>query len=130
MPKPPRNPVSDEDVAEFEAYVEKWRDKLNLRDWRVVRAAKREKRHMAALLTVEHEHKLARYSVGEDFGADKVTPHSLESTAIHEMLHLRLRPLLDACMEEKSHTDAVLKYEHEVIIVLEDLLFRAYGGVE
>jgi hypothetical protein len=129
MPKrQARNPVSEEDAQAFDAYVEKWRDKLNLRDWRVVRAGKRDRKNMAALLTVEHEHKLARYAIGEDFGASEVTPASLEGTALHEMLHLLLRPLLDVAMQEKDHSDLVLEKEHEVVLVLEQLLLSAYGG--
>lgn len=123
-----RNPVSDEDVEEFDSYIERWRDRLNLRDWRVVRAAKRDAKYMAALLTVEPEHKLARYAVGLSFGVHPVTPETLESTALHEMLHLLLRPLIDAAIEEKGHGSLVAEREHAVIVVLEELLMRAYGG--
>jgi len=128
MPKSHINPLSDEHVAEFDMYVAKWRDRLNLRDWRVVRSTKRDPTCMASLLSVEPEHKLARYAVGVHFGAEEVTPASLESTAIHEMLHLRLRGLMDACMDERGHTHVVNEKEHEVVVVIEELLFRAYGG--
>jgi len=128
MPKQHTNPVSDEQVAEFDMYIEKWREKLNLRDWRVVRANKRDTTCMASLLSVEPEHKLARYSVGLHFGVCEVTSESLESTAIHEMLHLRLRSLMDACIDERGHTHIVNEKEHEVVVVLEELLMRAYGG--
>lgn len=128
MPKPPKNPVLDEHVEEFDMYVEKWRDKLNLRDWRVVRAEKRVTGAMAALLSVEPEDRLARYAVGTHFGVTPVTPEALESTALHEMLHLLLRGLMDACIDERGHTHIVNEKEHEVVVVLEDLLFRAYGG--
>jgi hypothetical protein len=123
---PPQNPVSDEDLDKFDHFMEKWRTLLNLRNWRVLRAKKREVKNMAALLSVEHEHKLARYSVGLDFGSSKVTDESLESTALHEMLHLLLRPLLDTAMAETEHNDTVLEEEHSVIIVLEQLLLHAY----
>jgi len=129
MPKkkdPPQNPVGDEDLEKFDQFMEKWRTLLNLRNWRVLRAKKREVKNMAALLSVEHEHKLARYSVGLDFGSSKVTDESLESTALHEMLHLLLRPLLDTAMAETEHNDTVLEEEHSVIIVLEQLLLHAY----
>jgi hypothetical protein len=123
----PLNPVHDEHVRQFEEYVHKWRALLNLRDWRIARTRKRPARVMAVLESVEHEHKLARYSVGRDFGAAEVTPESLESTALHELLHLLLRPLLDVAMEHAEHNDVVLEYEHAVITVLEELLMKAYG---
>ena len=126
--KPPaKNPVSDAHVLLFDQYIKKHQALLNLRDWRIERAGKREKAVMAALLSVEHEHKLARYAVGTDFGAAEVTPHNLEATAVHELLHLFLRPLMDVCMAEGEHNDTVLEYEHAVIIVLTQLLVNAYG---
>jgi len=123
---PPQNPVLDVHVEEFDKHVDKWRTLLNLRNWRVNRIKKREARHMAALVTVEHEHKLARYSIGTDFGNTPVTQESLESTALHEMLHLLLRPMLDVAMAEGEHNDNVLEEEHSVITVLEQLLLHAY----
>lgn len=123
---PPQNPVLDHHVAEFDEYVDKWRTLLNLRNWRVSRVKKREHKNMAALVTVEHEHKLARYSIGMDFGNTPVTQESLESTALHEMLHLLLRPMLDVAMNSGEHDDAVLEEEHSVITVLEALLLHAY----
>ncbi len=121
------NTVHDAHVQQFEEYVHKWRVLLNLRDWRIVRTRKRPARVMAQLESVEHQHKLARYSVGRDFGAQEVTPESLESTALHELLHLLLRPLLDVAMEQGEHNDVLLEYEHAVITVLEELLMKAYA---
>jgi hypothetical protein len=121
------NPVSDKDVSLFDTFIHKWRALLNLRDWRIVRVRKRDPKYMAALLTVEHEHKLARYAVGESFGAIEVTPQSLESTALHELLHLLLRPMIDAAAAAGGHDDQVAEYEHAVIVVLEELLMQAYG---
>jgi hypothetical protein len=124
--EPPQNPVLDHHVEQFDEYVKKWRELLNLRNWRVARAKKREPKNMAALLTVEHEHKLARYAVGVDFGTHEVTSESLESTALHELLHLLLRPLIDTAMAEGEHNDKLLEEEHSVIVVLEQLLLHAY----
>lgn len=126
--EPPQNPVLDHHAEEFDRYIEKWRTLLNLRNWRVVKAKKREQRNMAALLSVEHEHKLARYSIGLDFGNTPVTSESLESTALHELLHLLLRPLIDTAIVEAEHNDKLLEEEHSVIVVLEQLLLHAYKG--
>lgn len=124
--EPPQNPVLDHHVEQFDEYIKKWRELLNLRNWRVSRAKKREQRNMAALLSVEHEHKLARYAVGMDFGSHAVNQESLESTALHELLHLLLRPLIDTAISEGEHNDRLLEEEHSVIVVLEQLLLHAY----
>lgn len=122
----PQNPVSQEDVELFDTYIQKWRSLLNLRDWRIVRESKRDPKHMASLTSVEHEHKLAKYRVGTHFRSNAVTPESLESTALHELLHLLLRPMLDAAIADGEHSDQVAEYEHAVIVVLEEILMTAY----
>jgi hypothetical protein len=127
-PKAFRNPVTDADVEYFDRAVVKWQALLNLRDWRIVRESARDLKHMASLTGVEHPHKLARYRVGVDFKSAAVTPQSLESTALHELLHLLLRPMLDVAMAEGDHNDSVMEYEHAVIVILEQLLMAAYGG--
>jgi hypothetical protein len=124
---PADNLVSDEHVAAFEEYVAKWRNLLNLRDWRIVRESRRDKRFMASVVSVEHEHKLAKYRVGVSFKSHPVTPYSLESTALHELLHILLRPLIDTAINEGEHCVGVAETEHEVIIILEELLMNAYS---
>lgn len=125
--KSAQNPVSDAHVKLFDEYVLKWRTLLNLRNWRIVRAAKRDPRHMASLVSVEYEHMLARYSIGTDFGSHEVTSQSLESTALHELMHLMLRPLIDVAIADGEHSFNVCEIEHAVIVVLEELLMSAYG---
>lgn len=125
--KTPKNPLSEADVEEFERYVSHWRDVLNLRNWWVARAAVRDQANMASLISVEHEHRLARYKVGVDFLNTKVTPETLEKTALHEMIHLMLRPLIDEAIAQGEYNDAVLGYEHDVVNVLEDLLMDGHS---
>lgn len=124
---PPLNPVSERDVAAFDRFVTRWQAILNLRNWRIERTNKRDAKHMASLVSVEHEHALARYSVGVNFGATKVTPRELESAALHELLHILLRPMIDEAVAQGEYNDAVLGYEHQVIVLLESLLQDAYG---
>ncbi len=122
------NVVTEAHAEQFDEYIRKWQTLLNLRDWRIVRDPKRERQFMAVLLSVEHEHKLAKYRIGSDFRSQKVTPEALESTALHELLHLLLRPMLDTAMADGEHSNAVAEYEHAALIVLEGLLMAAYGG--
>jgi hypothetical protein len=124
--KAPANPVLPEHVVQFDEFVAKWRVLLNLRDWRIERTGKRTKA-MAEVTSIEHEHKLAKYALGSDFGATPVTPVSLEKTACHELLHILLAPLIATACAEGEESDTTLEYEHAVIIVLEELLINAYG---
>lgn len=119
--------VTDEHFKLFEQYIIKWQALLNLRDWRCELSPIRCKSNMAELLSVEHEHKLARFRLGETFKRTPVTPRSLEDTAIHEMLHLFLRALIDNSIAEGEHGQGVAETEHACIVVLTPLLLEAYG---
>ena len=109
------NPVSDEDCKAFDGYMAKWQRLLNLSDWRVERGGRRPKRAMAEVVCNDAA-MLATYRIGADFGAAAVTPDSLERTALHELLHVRLR---------KFKMDNSEANEHEIVNVLEKLLMDA-----
>lgn len=79
---------------------------------------------MSEVYDFQPEHKLVRYRIGDDFKHTKVTAASLEGTAIHEMLHVRLHPLIQAVVYHGEDSDETKEKEHEVIIVLEQLLLR------
>lgn len=84
---------------------------------------------MAEMLKFEDIHKKVNYRLGEDFGNTKPTPESLEDTAVHEMLHLRLHTLIRAVAEYGEASDVVAEKEHEVIVVLAPLL-REYAEMK
>lgn len=108
------NPVTPQDCEEFATYVEKWQRRLNLHHWRIERSTRRPKKVMAEVVCADAD-MLASYRIGADFGATPVTPHSLESTALHELLHIMLRKF----KLEQSEAN-----EHEVVNMLEKLLMR------
>jgi hypothetical protein len=124
---PPKNPVLDEHLPVFDKYMKKWRRLLNLKDWWIVRKDKREKKNLAAIVSVEHEHKQVVYAIGMDFGSTEVNNHSLEDVACHEMLHVLLRPLIDEAIHQGDYNEAVDDREHSIINVLCDLLMDSYG---
>lgn len=107
----------------FDLYIQKWIEKLNLKDWRVIRD-KRPSKYMAEIFDAETEHRLVKYRLGSDFGSTEVTTEALESTAIHELLHLLLHELLECACEEGTYTEKVMGLEHSVIVVLEALLLK------
>lgn len=117
------NVLSDADKEQFEEFLLQWRDLLNLRDWRYVRRAKAS-RAMAEISSQNTEHRLVRWAVGDSFGVTPVTPDSLESTAIHENLHVMLHKLIEAAAVDGECSERVRAEEHAVITVLEPLLLR------
>jgi hypothetical protein len=122
MPKkPPQSPVTPEDAEKFALFMRKWQVLLNLMDWRYVRD-RRASKYMAEITSQETEHRLVKWRLGTDWGNTPVTDESLESTAIHENLHVLLHTLVERAIAEGEVNDNVMAEEHRVIAVLEKLL--------
>lgn len=110
-----KNRLTAADAKAFHGYIKKWQGLLNLHDWRVERSAKTSK--AMAEISMSLGDRLAVYRLGADFGdSTPVTPHSLESTACHELLHVLLHELVNAS------DDSLESIEHRVINTLEKLL--------
>jgi hypothetical protein len=120
------NIPTPQDVALFAQSVKKWQQVLSLGDWRIEKGSKPAK---AAMASVEFNTpaRLATYRLG-DFGAEKITPESLDQTALHELLHVFLHDLMTVAQDPKSSQDEVEMQEHRVINLLEKLLFRNSNG--
>lgn len=118
------NPILPEHEKRFEDFIQKWREKLNLADWRIIKKKGRAANALAEMTDFETEHRLVRYKVGRDAGSSKVTDELLELTAIHEMLHVLLHIPLEVAAEEGEYNDRVMAAEHAAINVLEAQLFR------
>lgn len=114
-----KNPVSEADAVVFDAYVQKWQSMLGLQAWRIERGGQPAK-HAMASVEFNLPAMLATYRLG-DFGGEAITPASLENTAIHELLHVLLLPLIDVAAG-KSTDDELDAAEHAVINTLEKLL--------
>ena len=113
------------DVALFAKSVKKWQQVLSLGDWRIEKGVKPAK---AAMASVEFNDiaRLATYRLG-DFGAEKITPDSLDKTALHELLHVFLHDLITVAQDPKSSQDEVDMQEHRVVNLLENLLTRDFN---
>ena len=120
------NIPTPQDVALFAKSVKKWQQLLSLGDWRIEKGSKPAK---AAMASVEFNAsaRLATYRLG-DFGAEKITPESLDQTALHELLHVFLHDLVTVAQEPKSSQDEIDMQEHRVINLLEKLLSRDSNG--
>jgi len=110
----------------FAQSVQKWQQVLSLGDWRIERGLKPAKQAMASIEFNEGA-RLATYRLG-DFGAEKITPESLDQTALHELLHVLLHDLMSTAQDPKSSQDEIEAQEHRVINLLEKLLSRDSNG--
>jgi len=108
------------DAAYFAQSVKKWQQVLSLGDWRIEKGVKPAK---AAMASVEFNDaaRLATYRLG-DFGAEKITPDSLDKTALHELLHVFLHDLMVTATDPKTSDEQLEAQEHRIINLLERLL--------
>ena len=110
----------------FAESVKKWQQVLSLGDWRIEKGQKPAKQAMASVEFTENA-RLAVYRLG-DFGAEKITPESLDKTALHELLHIFLHDLMVVATDPKSSDDDIEMQEHRVINLLENLLTKDSNG--
>lgn len=111
-------------IEEFDRHMREWQAVLGLKGWRVERIPG----WSSAMAEVQFDDgaRLAAYKVG-NFGAAAIDDSSLNTTALHEMLHILLRNLIVAA---QSRDDARIEAEeHTVINTLEKLLSALPGGV-
>jgi hypothetical protein len=121
------NIPTPQDALFFAQCVKKWQTILNLQDWRIEKGLKPAKQAMASV-EFDDAARLATYRLG-DFGGEKITPKSLDQTALHELLHVFLHDLLLVTSNSNSSDEELQKQEHRVINLLERLLSKDSNGV-
>ena len=120
------NIPTQQDAELFAQSVKKWQQVLSLGDWRIEKGSKAAKNAMASV-EFNTSARLATYRLG-DFGAEKITPESLDKTALHELLHIFLHDLLMVATDPKSTDEDREMQEHRVINLLENLLSKDFHG--
>jgi hypothetical protein len=120
------NIPSQQDVELFSQSVKKWQQVLSLGDWRIEKGMKPAKEAMASV-EFNQAARLATYRLG-DFGAEKITPESLDKTALHELLHVFLHDLMCTATDPKSSDEEIEMQEHRIINLLENLLSKDSNG--
>jgi len=120
------NIPTQDDAQIFAESVKKWQQLLSLGDWRIEKGSKPAKQAMASVEFTEAA-RLAVYRLG-DFGAEKITPESLDKTALHELLHIFLHDLMMVATDPKSSDEDIEMQEHRVINLLENLLTKDSNG--
>lgn len=119
--KPPENPITPEHAELFDGLFKRWLELLNLGDWRIVKL-KKPSTAMAEINEQDTVNHIVRYKLGTDFGQHPVNLDTLENTAIHEALHVRLHETIEAAIEDQEYSDRVRAAEHSAIIVLTEML--------
>ncbi len=120
------NIPTPENAKLFAQSVRKWQQVLSLGDWRIEKGSKPAKEAMASV-EFNQTARLATYRLG-DFGAEKITPESLDRTALHELLHIFLYDLMCVATDPKSSDEEIEMQEHRVINLLENLLSKDSNG--
>jgi hypothetical protein len=120
------NPVRPEHREAFQRYLKKWQSALGLTDWRLVVSPKPTKN--MADVQIQHDARLARLRFGSDFGATPINEEALESTALHELLHVVLCELRHSVTYGITDEDVLNSSEHRVINMLTALLLSKPGG--
>jgi hypothetical protein len=120
------NIPTPQDAIHFAESVRKWQQVLSLGDWRIEKGSKPAKQAMASVEFTPNA-RLAVYRLG-DFGAEKITPESIDRTALHELLHIFLHDLMVVSQDPKSSDDDREMQEHRVINLLENLLSKDSNG--
>ncbi len=120
------NIPTQQDAELFAQSVKKWQQVLSLGDWRIEKGTKPAKGAMASVEFTDNA-RLAVYRLG-DFGAEKITPESLDKTALHELLHIFLHDLMCVATDPKSSDEDIEMQEHRVINLLENLLTKDSNG--
>ena len=120
------NIPTPEQAELFAQSVRKWQQVLSLGDWRIEKGIKPAKEAMASV-EFNQTARLATYRLG-DFGAEKITPESLDKTALHELLHVFLHDLMCTATDPKSSDEEIEMQEHRVINLLENLLSKDSNG--
>ena len=120
------NIPTPEDAKLFAQSVKKWQQVLSLGDWRIEKGSKPAKEAMASV-EFNQTARLATYRLG-DFGAERISPESLDRTALHELLHIFLYDLMCVATDPKSSDEEIEMQEHRVINLLENLLSKDFNG--
>ena len=121
--------VTELDREKFQIYIKKWQDLLGLFRWRLVLTPKKTKMMAEVEFDSDPSCRLAKLKLGSDWGNTPVDEETLEMTALHEVLHVLFKDFKDVCTTKPHDEDAQMWHEHEIVHVLEKLLYELDKGV-
>lgn len=105
----------------FYACVKKWQIKLNLGDWVINYPKSKAQKDAMADVDCDRVNRMVSIRLGSN-GWSGADDHRIEGTAVHELLHVRLRDLVELAKDPNTSEDTLMASEHQVVVVLEALL--------
>lgn len=113
--------LNPEQREQFRSHLSRWQERLNLGDWRIPLSPRFAQKGAMADVKISLPARTAVVKLGS-MGWNVPTPHLLESTAVHELLHVLLSELIEFAKDPHITDDNLSSLEHRVITVLEGLL--------
>lgn len=114
--------ITKEHRDKFQASLERWQDELNLRDWRIKLIEKPAKKTVMAEVDIDLEARVAKVALSPGWKLEP-TDNEIDQTALHELLHVMLKPLLEAA---KLKNEALIGgVEHSIINTLERVMGKS-----
>lgn len=114
--------ITQEHRAKFQAALEKWQDELNLRDWRIRLIEKPAKKTVMSEVDIDIEARVAKVALSPVWKLEP-SDSEIDQTALHELLHIMLKPLLEAA--KIKNESLVGSVEHSVINTLERVMGKS-----
>ena len=118
-----KNAPNPQQAQFFDQCMAHWQQVVHLGDWRVERGRKPAGKQAMASVEFDEGARLATYRLG-DFGGEVITDQLLDTTALHESLHILLHDLIATAQNKSSEPEALEAAEHRVINILERVLAR------
>lgn len=116
------NHLTPDDVAKFGRYLKLWQGRLGLQDWRIVLSPMPAKKCMAEMVNWDWQQRQVTCRVGLDWKSTPVTDATLEQTAVHELWHVVLFPLIEAAKNNQISEADLGSIEHRIINMIEQVL--------
>lgn len=114
------NVLTPDDAEAFWNALSRWQGELSLTDWRITQSPK-PSCYMADMHRWDWKQRQVSCRLGLNWKSSPITDVSIEQTAVHELLHVLLYPLIET-VRGNSSPDDIASAEHAVINVLERLL--------
>lgn len=114
--------ITQEHRSKFAFSLERWQGELNLSDWRIRLQEKPAKKTVMAEVDIDLEARVAKVFISTHWKVEP-TDRELDDTALHELLHIMLKPLLEV---SKGKSEIIIgSVEHSIINTLERILSRS-----
>lgn len=120
--------LTDKDSAAYWRLFREWQRKLGLMDWRITQAPDSSKPNVMAFIDkFDWVQRQAKATLNRRWKATPITKHTLEQTAVHELLHVMLHELVEKAQTPGVSADDLASVEHSIINRLELLLVPGEG---